>query len=89
MDPNSSYLLKIRLLGNPKKTKEEKDFLFCFEKVIDHDNNYKDLIELIVDYYLPHYLEFGHVQSYDDVHKIFLEVNLTKSRCMYLSNILR
>jgi hypothetical protein len=72
-----------------QKRLKKKRMFFCFEKVIDHDNNYKDLIELIIDYYLPHYLEFGHVQSYDDVHKIFSEVNLTKSRCMYLSNTLR
>ena len=33
MDPNSSYLLKIRLLGNPKKARKDIGS-FWFEKVI-------------------------------------------------------
>lgn len=50
MDPNSSYLLEIRLFGNPEKT------LFCFviEKVLDSDTtNFKDFVEWMVDKYMP------------------------------------
>ncbi|KAM0821509.1 hypothetical protein ACQ4PT_072156 [Festuca glaucescens] len=75
MDPNSTYSLKIRLLGNPKKARKEIKY-FCFEKVIDCDlTNYKDLVEAIVEEYPPRYLEVAHVQYYDDVLKIFPEVN--------------
>jgi hypothetical protein len=75
MDPNSTYSLKIRLLGNPKKAgKEIKSF--CSEKIIDCDlKNYKDLVESIVKEYPPGYLEVAHVQYYDDVLKIFPEEN--------------
>ena len=65
MDPNSSYLLKIKLFGNPKKARKDIR-CFCFEKVIDCDlTNYKDLVESIVEQYPPRYLEVAHVQYYD------------------------
>ncbi|VAH96665.1 hypothetical protein VPH35_068107 [Triticum aestivum] len=65
MDPNSSYLLKIKLFGNPKKARKDIR-CFCFEKVIDCDlTNYKDLVESIVEQYPPRYLEAAHVQYYD------------------------
>lgn len=74
MDPNSSYLLIIRLFGNPKKARKEMR-CFLFEKVIDSDlTNYKDLVESIVEQYPPRYLDVAHVQYYDDVLKIFPEV---------------
>ena len=61
MDPNSSYLLKIKLFGNPKKARKDIR-CFCFEKVIDCDlTNYKDLVESIVEQYPPRYLEVAHV----------------------------
>ncbi|XP_037443042.1 uncharacterized protein LOC119311508 [Triticum dicoccoides] len=65
MDPNSSYLLRIKLFGNPKKAR--KDILcFCFEKVIDCAvTNFKDLVESIVEKYPPRYMEVAHVQYYD------------------------
>jgi hypothetical protein len=37
--------------------------------------NYKDLVEAIVEEYPLGYLEVAHVQYYDDVLKIFPEVN--------------
>jgi hypothetical protein len=75
MDPNSTYSLKIRLLGNPKKARKEIKS-FCSEKIIDCDlKNYKDLVESIVKEYPPGYLEVAHVQYYDDVLKIFPEEN--------------
>jgi len=53
MDPESSYLLNIRLSGNPKKRRKE---FACFHisKVINADRcNFKNLVEEIVDAY-PH-----------------------------------
>ena len=49
MDPNSTYLLEIRLFGNKKRVR--KDFrCFCFDMTIDSDlTNYKDLLEEIVE----------------------------------------
>jgi hypothetical protein len=53
MDPKSSYLLKIRLVGNPKKRRKEFSCFRC-SKVVDSDLcNFKDLVEEIVDQY-PH-----------------------------------
>ncbi|XP_037443040.1 uncharacterized protein LOC119311507 [Triticum dicoccoides] len=65
MDPNSTYLLRIKSFGSPKKAR--KDILcFCFEKVIDCAlTNYKDLVESIVEKYPPHYMGVAHMQYYD------------------------
>jgi hypothetical protein len=73
MDPNSTYLLKIKPIG---KKKVRKDFsCFSFEMVINLElTNYKDLIEEIVDKYPLGYLKVTHVQYFDDVKKIFPEV---------------
>ncbi|VAH90360.1 unnamed protein product [Triticum turgidum subsp. durum] len=74
MDQNSTYVLKINLLGNPKKARKDIK-CFCFDKVIDSDlTNYKDLVESIIEQYSPRYLEVAHVQYYDDVLKIYPEV---------------
>ncbi|XP_037489042.1 uncharacterized protein LOC119367695 [Triticum dicoccoides] len=74
MDQNSTYVLKISLLGNPKKARKYIK-CFCFDKVIDSDlTNYKDLVESIVEQYSPRYLEVAHVQYYDDFLKIYPEV---------------
>ena len=90
MDLNSSYLLKIRLVSNQKKARKGIKY-FCFEKMIDSDlTNYKDLVESIVDQYQPRYLEVAHVQYYDDVLKIFPQVesdrnggSKTSRNCIY------
>ena len=61
MDPNSSYLLKIKLFGNPKKARKDIR-CFCFEKVIDCDlTNYKDLVVSVIEQYPMGYLEVAHV----------------------------
>ncbi|XBI43220.1 hypothetical protein VPH35_108016 [Triticum aestivum] len=74
MDQNSTYVLKISLLGNPKKARKDIKCL-CFDKVIDSDlTNYKDLVESIVEQYSPRYLEVAHVPYYDDFLKIYPEV---------------
>ena len=49
MDPKSTYLLEIKLLGNPKKVRKDVR-CFCFEKVVDSDmTNLKDLVDEITD----------------------------------------
>ena len=75
MDPNSTYLLEIRLFGNKKKVR--KDFrCFCFDMTIDSDlTNYKDLLEEIVEKYPPGYLEIAHLQYYDHDMKEFPKVH--------------
>ncbi|OEL21067.1 hypothetical protein BAE44_0017915 [Dichanthelium oligosanthes] len=66
MDLKTSYLLKIKLIGNPKKAR--KDFRsFCFERAIDSDTiNFKNLVKSIVDQYPLGYMEVSHVQYYDE-----------------------
>lgn len=78
MDPNSTFLLKIKLLGNPKKVRKDVK-CFCFEKVVDCDLiNYKDFIESVVEQYPPGYLEVAHIQYYDEASKTFPEVKCDK-----------
>jgi hypothetical protein len=49
MDPNSSFLLKIKLVGNKKKARQNLG-CYTFTKVVDADTtNFRDFIELIVD----------------------------------------
>jgi len=44
MDPKSTYLLEIKLLGNPKKVRKDVR-CFCFDKVVDSDTtNLKALL---------------------------------------------
>jgi hypothetical protein len=62
MDSDTSFLLKIHLLGNPKTTRKD---IRCFdiEMVVDSDlSNYKDLVESVTEKYPPGYLEVAHVQ---------------------------
>ena len=74
MEENTSFLLKIKLLGNPKKSKKEVR-CFSIEKVVDSDlTNIMDLVESIEVQCPPGYLEVAHVQYYDHVMKIFPEV---------------
>jgi hypothetical protein len=57
IDPESSYLLNIRLSRNPKKRRKE---FVCFHisKVVDVDRcNFMDLVQEIVDSYLHGYNE--------------------------------
>jgi hypothetical protein len=75
MDSDTSFLLKIHLLGNPKTTRKD---IRCFdiEMVVDSDlSNYKDLVESVTEKYPPGYLEVAHVQYYDNVIKDFPEIN--------------
>ena len=75
MDPKSTYLLEIKLLGNPKKVRKDVRS-FCFDKVVDSDTtNLKDLVDEITDMYPPGYLEVAHVQYYDVDLKSFPVVN--------------
>ena len=65
MDPNSCYLLEIKLIGNWKKARNDV-LCFNFEQTVDSNlTNYKDLVESIVEKYLSGYLEVAHVQYYD------------------------
>lgn len=57
MDPNSSYLLRIKLIGNKKKTRQDLG-CYSFTKVVDVDTtNFKNLVESIVDEFPPRYKE--------------------------------
>ncbi|CAN6180906.1 unnamed protein product [Urochloa humidicola] len=74
MDPKSTYLLKIKLFGNPRKAKMG-DGPYCFDKFEDSDTiNFKDFIESIVDKFPPGYLEVPHIQYCDTVLSTFPEV---------------
>ncbi|RLN43427.1 hypothetical protein C2845_PM01G46470 [Panicum miliaceum] len=67
MDASSSYLLKIRIIGNSKKVKKDIT-CFVFEKVVDSDTvNFKDFIESIVDKFPPGYQEVVHVHNENKV----------------------
>jgi hypothetical protein len=66
MDPNSSYLLKIKLFGNHKCIRKEISY-FCFENVVDSDTtNFKDFVDEIVDKFPPGFIDVVTVQYYDD-----------------------
>jgi hypothetical protein len=74
MDASSSYLLKIRIIGNPKKVRKDVT-CFLFEKAVDSDTtNFKDFIESIVNQYPPGYQEVVHVHYYDSYLAAFPEV---------------
>ena len=65
MDPNSSYLLQIKLIGSQKKAGKDVQ-CFSFEQIIDSDlTNYMGLVESIVEKYPPGYLEVARVQYCD------------------------
>ncbi|CAO2172944.1 unnamed protein product [Urochloa humidicola] len=74
MDPKSTYLLKIKLFGNPRKAKMS-DEPYCFDKFEDSDTiNFKAFIESIVDKCPPGYLEVPHIQYCDTILSTFLKV---------------
>ncbi|KAJ1257901.1 hypothetical protein BS78_10G031700, partial [Paspalum vaginatum] len=67
IDGNTSFLLKIKLLGNPRKARKKVRY-FSIEKIIDSDlTNTKDLVESIEVEYPPCYLEVAHIQYYHNV----------------------
>ncbi|PUZ39076.1 hypothetical protein GQ55_9G252700 [Panicum hallii var. hallii] len=71
MDPESSYVLKIKLLGNCKKARKDV-ICFSFEKIVDSDTiNFKDFVESVIDKYPPCYIELAHVRYYDADLKTF------------------
>ena len=48
---------------------------FSFDMVVDLDKiNYEDLVESMVEKYLPGYLEVAHIQYYDEGLKSFPKV---------------
>jgi len=74
MDPTSSYLLKIKLSGNPKCVRKEISY-FSFEKVVDSDTtNFKDFVSEIVDKFPPGFNDVVTIQYYDDGVKLFPQV---------------
>ena len=74
MDPNYSFKLKIKLLGNRKKCRQDMKCL-CFDMVVDSDKiNYEDIVESVVEKYPRGYLEVAHIQYYDEGLKSFPEV---------------
>ena len=75
MDPNSSFKLKIKLLGNRKKCRQDMK-CFSFDMVVDSNKiNYEDLVASMEEKYPPGYLEVAHIQYYDKGLKSFPEVN--------------
>jgi hypothetical protein len=74
MDPNSSYLLRIKLVGNKRKVRQDLS-CYSFTKVVDDDTtNLKDFVESIVNEFPPRYMESAIVQYYDDTSKTLPEV---------------
>jgi hypothetical protein len=74
MGPKSSYLLKIRLTGNPKKHRKDFSYFEC-SKVVDSDLcNFKDLVQEIVDQYPHGYNETVHGFYYDVAQKTFPQI---------------
>ncbi|WVZ48943.1 hypothetical protein U9M48_000330, partial [Paspalum notatum var. saurae] len=74
MDHNTSYILQIKMLGNPKHARKDIRCVLI-EKVVDADvTNIKNLVESITKQCPPGYLEVPHVQYYDEATKTFLEV---------------
>ncbi|KAJ1292336.1 hypothetical protein BS78_02G384600, partial [Paspalum vaginatum] len=74
IDANTSFLLKIKLLGNPQIARKEVR-CFLIEKIVDSNlTNIKDLVESIEVEYPPGYLEVAHIQYYVNVMRSFPEV---------------
>ncbi|PUZ44968.1 hypothetical protein GQ55_8G182700 [Panicum hallii var. hallii] len=71
MDPKSTYLLEIKLLGNPKKVRKDVR-CFCFDKVVDSDTtNLKDLVNEITDMYPPDLKSFPVVNTDQELMLMF------------------
>ncbi|KAJ1268341.1 hypothetical protein BS78_07G127500 [Paspalum vaginatum] len=74
MDPNTTYVLEIKMLGNRKKTRKDVGCLLI-DKVIDSNLiNFKDFVESIVEGFPLGYLEVAHIQYFDKSMKNFPEV---------------
>jgi hypothetical protein len=75
MDPNCSYLVRIKLVGNKRKDRQDVG-CYSFMNVVDADTtNLKDFLETILNEFPPHYKEVAIVQYYDDTSKTLPEVN--------------
>jgi hypothetical protein len=78
MDLKSSYLLKIKLIGNPKTHREDCS-CYSLSKIVDSDTtNFKDLIDSIVDEFPPGYEELVTVQYHDEGLESFPQVENDK-----------
>ncbi|KAL6614930.1 hypothetical protein ACP70R_037200 [Stipagrostis hirtigluma subsp. patula] len=72
MDPNTSYLLNIRLVGDPSKCRAE---WYEIDKVVDADMiNFKDFVDDIADKYPHGYGEIVTVMYFDAETKTFPQV---------------
>jgi hypothetical protein len=59
MDANSSFLLRIKLVGNKRKVRQDLS-CYSFTKVVDVDTtNLKDFVESIGNEFPPRYMEYG------------------------------
>jgi hypothetical protein len=66
MDPNSSFMLKIKFVDNKKKKAKQDLGCYTFTKVVDaNTTNFRDFVELIVDEFPPRYKEKAIVQYFD------------------------
>ena len=75
-DLNTTFKLKIKLLGNRKKCRQDVK-CFSFDMVVDSDTtNYKNLVESVVEKYPSGYLGVAHIQYYDEGLKSFPEVKI-------------
>ncbi|CAN6282710.1 unnamed protein product [Urochloa humidicola] len=71
MDPKTSFVLKVKLMGNHKKVRQDVS-CYSFGKDVDSDTtNLRDLIDEIVTKFPPGYLEVTHVQYYNGELKTF------------------
>ncbi|KAJ1288448.1 hypothetical protein BS78_02G089700 [Paspalum vaginatum] len=76
MDPNTTYVMDIKMLGNHKRIRKDVGCLLI-DKVIDSNLiNFKDFVESIVEEFSLGYLEVAHIQYFDEAMKNFLEVKL-------------
>jgi cobalamin biosynthesis Co2+ chelatase CbiK len=66
MDPNSSFMLKIKFVDNSKKKARQDLGCYTFTKVVDaNTTNFRDFVESIVDEFPPRYKEKAIVQYFD------------------------
>ncbi|TVT97307.1 hypothetical protein EJB05_57448, partial [Eragrostis curvula] len=74
LDPNTSFMLKIKLVSKSKKHRNDAK-CWAFEKVVDSDlTNFTDLVQSVVEEFPPDYLEVPHIQYYDEATKTFPEI---------------
>jgi hypothetical protein len=74
MDPNSSYLVRIKLVDIKRKARQDVG-CYSFTKVVDADTtNFDDFLESILNEFPPRYKKVAIVQYYDDTSKTLSEV---------------